>query len=262
MLPDCPPSQAIIAGSACHIRDRQPAIPSCHQISSGAAFMISRVSSISQHSSIQHRVVPACSILSLQNVQNLSFERCQVLLCTRAWDVQGRWLHYNSCRPADISETSPTCSAIAHGRLLIRGAQERHFSSNFNGGTSRATTSLVLLARPSFNHSFIPDCRLSACISVAKRECLMSRLHCGAFEENFDDPMVNAMYKDLEDYQSNPHFPPPIMEQKNIMVCVYTTCILFTIIHNYMSILLLAKVMWSCDGIVHARVIYLYPIAT
>ena len=223
MLPNRPPFQATIAGRASHIHDHRPAIPisSSHQISSGAAFMTNRASSLLQCSSIQQLVVPAYSILSLQNVQNLSFEWCQVLLRTRAWDVQGRWLHYRpivSCRTDDISKTSPTCSAIAHGRLLIRSAQERHFSSNFNGGISRATTSLVPPARPSFNHSFIPDSIPSACILIAEKQCLTSRLHCGAMK---DDPMVNAMYDDLEDYQSAPYFPPPIMEQ-NVMVCVYT----------------------------------------
>ena len=34
MLPNHPPSHAIIAGSASHIHDRHPAIPTCHQISS------------------------------------------------------------------------------------------------------------------------------------------------------------------------------------------------------------------------------------
>ena len=124
---------------------------------------------------------------------------------------------------------------IVHGKLLICGAREWHFSSNFNGGISRATTSLVPPARPSFNLSFIPDSIPSA---VAERQCLTPRLHCGAMEENLDDPMVSAMYSDLEDYQSDPYFPPPVMEQDNniIMVCVNFHLIILICMQGYCTV--------------------------
>jgi hypothetical protein len=168
---------------------------------SGAVFMTTRVSSRSQCIQQYTCVVPASSVL--RNGQHLSFERCQnlMLIHTRSWDVHGKWLHYKP-----ITKTSQTYSIIVHGRLLIR-AQERHFSSDNNGGISRATTLLAPpAARPSFN-LFIPDSRLNAqCISVANRQCPTPQ-------------SVNAVYDDLEDYQSAPYFPPPIMEQ-NVMVCV------------------------------------------
>ena len=216
--------------------------------------MITRVSSRNQCSSIQHCVVRSCSVL--QSHQHLSFERCQVLIHTRTQNLQKgiRWLH---CKPIprcmstciEISKTSQACNiinAIVHGSLLICAAQERHFSGS---RINWSTTLLAPPARPSFNllYNVISNRGLSACNSVPNRQCRTlqptPQLHvCDGVADNSNQPMVNAAYDDLESYESDSYFPPPVMEQDIIiMVCVCT--ILF--VSNYQ------RYIRSCEGPVH-----------
>ena len=194
-----------------------------HDQPSGAIVTITRMSSRARCPNVRQCVVPASSII--QNHQYLSFEQCQVLAHTRAWDThveifQRRWLYCRPiarCRPVEISETSQTCNAIVHGRLLIHAARKQHFSVVTNGSVSRFFTPQVRLVRQHFNLSFIDDSRLGASHSVSNRELPSPQLHNDA-AHNVNQPLTDAICGSLEDYHSDPCFPPPIMEQ-NIMVC-------------------------------------------